>query len=81
METGVGLPGTDPQVLLRWSDDGGHTWTDYAAASIGRVGEYGTRAIWHRLGASRDRVYEVKIVEPVRVTILGADLDAVGLSS
>ena len=79
-ETGVGLntgQGSDPQVMLRFSDDGGHTWSNEHWKSMGRIGEYGNRTIWRRLGATmkiRDRVYEVSGTDPVRIYIMGAEL-------
>jgi hypothetical protein len=79
-ETGVGLntgQGSDPQVMLRWSDDGGHTWSNEHWRSMGKIGQYGHRVIWWRLGATtklRDRVYEVSGTDPVRVYIMGAEL-------
>ena len=79
-ETGVGLnigQGYDPQVMLRWSDDGGHTWSNEHWASIGKIGEHGFRAIWRRLGMTqklRDRVYEVSGTDPVKIDIVGAEL-------
>jgi hypothetical protein len=79
-ETGVGLnigQGSDPQVMLRWSDDGGHTWSSEHWASIGKIGEHGFRAIWRRLGMTqklRDRVYEVSGTDPVKIDIVGAEL-------
>lgn len=80
VESGVGLStgqGSDPQVMLRWSDDGGHTWSNEHWVSIGRIGEYGRRAIWRRLGMTmklRDRVYEVSGTDPVKIAIMGAEL-------
>jgi hypothetical protein len=83
LETGVGLDGitqgTDPQVVLRWSDDGGHTWSNEHWVSVGKIGEYGRRAIWRRLGMTqklRDRVYEISGTDPVKITIMGAELHA-----
>jgi hypothetical protein len=79
-ETGVGLnvgQGNDPQVMLRFSDDGGHTWSNERWKSMGRIGRYGFRTIWRRLGATmkiRDRVYEVSGTDPVRIYIMGAEL-------
>ena len=79
-ETGVGLTaglGSDPQVMLRWSDDGGHAWSNEHWTSMGKIGATGTRAIWRRLGATlklRDRVYEVSGSDPVRVYLTGAEL-------
>ena len=68
---------TSPKVMLRWSDDGGHTWSNEHWTSIGRLGEYGHRAFWRRLGMTlklRDRVYEISGTDPVKVTIMGAEL-------
>lgn len=80
LETGVGLnlgQGSDPQVVLRWSDDGGHTWSNEHWISIGKIGEFYRRAIWRRLGMTmkiRDRVYEVSGTDPVKIAIIGAEL-------
>ena len=80
LETGVGLnlgQGSDPQVMLRWSDDGGHTWSSEHWVSIGKIGEFYRRAIWRRLGMTmkiRDRVYEVSGTDPVKIAVMGAEL-------
>lgn len=69
--------GMAPQVLLRWSDDGGHTWSNYYSRDMGNLGEYGTRVIWRRLGMTtklRDRVYELSGADPVKITITDAEL-------
>jgi hypothetical protein len=69
--------GANPQLMLRWSDDGGHTWNGERTTSMGRTGQYGTRAIFRRLGMTlklRDRVYEVSGTDPVKVAIMGAEL-------
>jgi hypothetical protein len=79
-ETGVGLnngQGSNPQVMLRWSDDGGHTWSNEHWKSMGQIGRSGYRTIWRRLGATlkiRDRVYEASGTDPVRIYIMGAEL-------
>ena len=70
-------PGVNPQVMLRWSDDGGHTWSNEHWKSMGRIGAFGYRTIWRRLGMTlklRDRVYEVSGTEPVKIAIMGAEL-------
>ncbi len=79
-ETGVGLnlgQGSDPQVMLRWSDDGGHTWSNEHWSPIGKIGVYGHRTFWRRLGMTlklRDRVYELSMTDPVKIAIAGAEL-------
>lgn len=79
-ESGVGInlgQGSDPQVMLRWSDDGGHTWSSEHWISMGKIGEYGYRAIWRRLGMTtklRDRIYEISGTDPNKIVIVGAEL-------
>jgi len=79
IEVGVGLDGTaqgtDPKVMLQWSDDGGHSWSNEHWRGIGKIGETRTRVIWRRLGSSRDRVYRVMISDPVKVALIGADVE------
>lgn len=79
METGTGADGigqgTDPQVILRWSNDGGHTWSNEHWTSFGKIGRTKHRAQWQRLGSARDRVFEVTISEPVKVILIGAELN------
>lgn len=73
-ETGVGLTlgqGEDPLVMLRFSDDGGKTWSSIKTRTIGRQGAYKTRPIWRRLGRSRNRVFELSGTDPVKVALLG----------
>lgn len=79
METGVGLvtgQGEDPQAMLQWSDDGGHSWSHGHWASMGKVGERKTRALWRRLGSARERVLRIDVTDPVPVNIIKARLDA-----
>jgi hypothetical protein len=78
-QPGVGLStgqGEDPQAMLRWSSDGGSTWSNEYWTSIGKQGRYLNRAIWRRLGFARDRVFEVSISDPVRAVIISANLKA-----
>jgi len=67
-------PGYDPQAMLRWSNDGGSTWSNEHWTSIGRIGRYTNRAIWRRLGFARDRIFEVAISAPVKAVIISANL-------
>lgn len=74
---GVGLQtgqGSNPEVMLRWSDDGGQTWSNEHWKSIGMAGETKYRAIWRRMGNSRDRIYEAKFSDPVARDVVGATL-------
>jgi hypothetical protein len=73
----LAAPGYDPQAMLRWSDDGGHTWSNEHWASMGKIGNYGFRTFWRRLGMTqklRDRVYEVSGTDAVKIAITNAEL-------
>lgn len=76
--------GAIPQVMLRWSDDGGHTWSNEHWAQMGKVGQYYRRVFWRRLGMTlklRDRVYEISGTDPVKVVIMGAELHGSGTNA
>lgn len=79
IEPGVGLDGisqgTDPKVMLRFSDDGGHTWSNEKWATLGKIGHTRARAIWRRLGHTRDRVYEVTVTDPVKTIFIDAQVE------
>ena len=76
-QSAVVTQGSDPQVMLRWSDDGGHTWSNEYWSGMGKIGEYYKRVFWRRLGMTlklRDRVYEVSGTDPNKIAIMGAEL-------
>lgn len=70
METGVGLSGTgvgsDPTLILEWSDDGGSSFPNSMLVPIGKIGQRKARAVARRLGKSRDRVFRITLAEPVK---------------
>lgn len=77
IETGVGLSGNaptedaDPQIILRWSDDGANTWSNEHTRSMGAIGKYSKRVYWDRLGRARSRVYELSTANRCKVNIIG----------
>ena len=77
IESGVGLQigqGSNPQIMMQYSDDGGHTWSSERWTKLGRIGQYRTRARWRRIGRSRDRVYRFYISDPIKVVMIGGRL-------
>ncbi len=72
---GAGNP-RGPQVMLRWSNDGGRTWGNEHWVSAGQVGEYEDRVRWLRLGRARDRVFEIAVTDPIAWRIVEAYLRA-----
>jgi hypothetical protein len=78
--TGVGSnsgQGQQPVVCLRYSDDGGISWSSEKWAPLGMIGQTLARVIWRQLGMSRNRCYEVTVTDPVDFAMIGADLDAI----
>ena len=86
-QTGTGLisgQGSDPQVMMRFSDDGGQTWGNEHWTTQGAIGATGTRVFFRRLGSTeklRDRVYEVSGTDPVKLAWTGAELHLSGAMS
>jgi hypothetical protein len=76
MQTGVGLTvgqGSDPQVMLSISRDGGRTWGTFQKwSSLGKQGEYLTRVRFKKNGSGRQMLFKVKISDPVPRVIIGA---------
>lgn len=83
METGVGLDGnvqgSDPQVVMTYSKDFGHSWSseawESAGKKIGGIGDFRKRVIWRRLGQFRDLAIKVKITDPVKVRLINASFE------
>lgn len=81
--TGIGLVGeddsdssVDPKFILRWSDDGGQTWSNDREIRAGKVGQYSTIMNSFSLGIGRDRVFETVHTEMVDWSIDDVSLDA-----
>lgn len=80
-QTGIAVPdGTDPTVSLRWSDDGGHTWSNEKKSKFGDTGETAKRVIFRRMGSTRkngglDRLFELSGVGNYPVALTGANLE------
>ena len=68
----------NPKAMLRWSSDGGSTWSNEHWQDLGRQGKYTNRAIWRRLGWSRDRIFEVVVSDPIKAVIVSANLKGSG---
>lgn len=79
METGVGLTtgqGSDPQLMLSWSKDYGHTWSPERWLPIGKIGEYMTRVrLAGNLGQGRGWCFRVVVTDPIPVTFLQMTAD------
>ena len=61
------MPGKprEPQIMLRISRDGAHTFGQTHVANFGMAGNYLRRANFKRLGRARDFVPEITCSDPV----------------
>lgn len=76
MQTGYAVQtgdGANPQVVLRYSNDGAHTWSDPIQRPIGLVGQYNNRITWNRLGSSWEWVFEFSITSPINFSLIKAN--------
>lgn len=81
LETGLALlagQGMDALVQLRTSRDAGKTWGSIREKSAGKRGNYKKRVRWNQIGASRDRVDEIVVTDPIPWRIVGAVLQPRG---
>ena len=81
VETGVGLTtgqGSDPEMVMEYSDDGGINFTHLPTKKIGKIGETKARVVWNALGSSSERVYRGSVSDPIRVTITDTIIEARG---
>lgn len=79
LESGVGLltgQGTDPQISLEISKDGGRTWSSKYMTTMGKIGQYGVRACWRRLGIADNMTFRVRITDPVKRVLIGSYVNA-----
>ncbi len=76
VEAGVGAvtgQGSDPQIMLSRSLDGGRTWTQPTEnRSMGKIGEYTKRMRWMNQGQGRQMQFKLRVTDPVPRTIIAA---------
>jgi len=65
-----------PQLMLRWSDDAGKTWSKTYMLSVGSLGRYDKRVIKRMLGRGRKRLWEVSWTDPIPWRFADAYLEA-----
>lgn len=68
-----------PQMMLKWSKDGGHTWSNERFMDMGQIGQFGKRMIERRLPrvwGSTAIIWEVSFSDMAPLRITDADLVA-----
>lgn len=64
-------PSATPLIKMRYSNDGGQTWSSWLFESLGKIGETQHRVKWDKLGSGRNRVFEFECSEDLNLSILG----------
>lgn len=64
--------GSGGVAMMRYSNDGGATWSDWRQRSMGALGNYRQRLIWNLNGSARDRVWQVRCTDEVSFNIVHA---------
>ena len=76
IESGVGLTdGSDPKLMMKYSKDGGKTWSSEKWTSMGLIGEYANRVKFDNLGSFYQIMFKLEISDPVKRVIINAYAD------
>ncbi len=71
---GVGLTtgqGSDPVVMMEFSDDGANTFKGEFKRKIGKIGKFGQRSVWTRQGRFPvSRVVRFTVTDPVKANLI-----------
>lgn len=72
---GAGKPdGTAAQIMLKYSNDGGESFSNWRTADLGVVGQRQRRVRFNRCGTARDRVWSVRCSDNTDFAIIGASV-------
>lgn len=75
LEAGVGLlngQGSDPEIMLSFSDDGGKTFGTEEWAKVGESGHFQQEVYWTGLGSFKSRIIRIRASDPVAWSIHSA---------
>lgn len=75
MDTGIGIntgQGSNPEIMMRTSIDGGKTWSNELRQDLGEQGQYEKEVFWNRVAFGRSMIIELKISDPVKRAIIQA---------
>jgi hypothetical protein len=78
LQTGEGIAsgqGSDPKLMIRYSDDGGRTYSAEEWFDLGAGGDYDTRIELQNQGKAIQRIYELTYSEPTPFALIDAHAD------
>lgn len=65
-------------LMLRYSKDGGHNFSDRRQLDIGETGDFNKSVVTRRLGMGREYVFEISYSGPRRCDVLAMSIQAEG---
>ncbi len=73
---GKGRPdGSEPSLMMRYSNDGGIEWGDWRTVGMGAIGARRKRCIFRRLATAYDRVWQLRCTDDTQFSIVGANVE------
>lgn len=66
----------DHKIEMQYSDDFGRNWTNWKERSLGNLGDYSQRVRFLRLGASRNRIWRLRVSSEGKRDLIAAVLSA-----
>ena len=70
-ESGVGLANSPEPLIGMERSENGFTWSAMRYRTLGKIGEYNSRAIWRRNGrASRFEMFRFTLTDPVKPVLI-----------
>ena len=67
--------GSDATVMLRYSKDGGYTWSSEIRKPLGKIGETLRRCKFNKLAYGRSIIFNIRISDPVYKVLMGAIIE------
>jgi hypothetical protein len=78
LTSGVVPAGVVPSMMLRYSHNGGHTWSNEISQEMGRTGEFAKDITYNRLGIGKEWIIETRIADPINFSIIDCTADITG---
>lgn len=61
--------------MVRHSDDGGHTWSNWRVISLGQAGQYDRRVRLWANGHFINRIFHVRVASPCKRDLLAVSVN------
>jgi hypothetical protein len=74
---GATITVNNPMLCMRYSNDGGNTWSNYRQKGLVSSGNYRSMMRWRGLGMARDRVFELMWAYPGPSALNGAYIEPI----